>query len=158
MQYEGRSTVYLADKELAQRLDDIRVRWGSVRDPASRVLRKVFRLTHARIRYRHHEAVNRVAPDLDQDAVHQGCWLAGQVAADRPMAEISDLVYVNDHVVLIPLADILLRARDGETWTWTDNGTGILTAVTSQEAVDQARMTKAMTRREEARKDRGEPP
>ena len=117
-----------------------------MRDPSSRVLRKVFRLAHTRIRYRHHEAVTRVAPDPDQDAVHQGCWLAGQVAADRAMSEVADLVFVDDHVVPVSLPDILLRARDGETWTWTDRGTGTLTAVTSQEAVDQARMEQALTR------------
>ena len=48
LQYEGPSTIYVADKELAGRLDDIRVKWGSVKDPASRVLRKVFRITHMR--------------------------------------------------------------------------------------------------------------
>ena len=78
LQYDGPSTIYVADKELAERLDNRRVRWGSVKDPATRVLRKVVRITHARIRYKHHEAVNRVGPDPEQDAVHQGCWLAGQ--------------------------------------------------------------------------------
>ena len=74
IQYEGPRTIYVADKELASRLDNRQVHWGSVKDPASRILRKVFRLTHTRIRYKHHEAVNRVTPDPDQDMVHQGSW------------------------------------------------------------------------------------
>ena len=115
LQYDGPSTIYLADKELAERLDNRRVRWGSVRDPASRVLRKVYRITHARIQYKHHEAVNRVGPDPEQDAVHQGCWLAGQVAAGRAMEELSDIILVDDHVVPVSMPDILLRARDGDT-------------------------------------------
>ena len=115
LQYDGPSTIYLADKELAERLDNRWVRWGSVRDPASRVLRKVFRIAHGRIKYKHHEAVNRVGPDPEQDAVHQGCWLAGQVAAGRAMEELSDIFLVDDHVAPVSLPDILLRARDGDT-------------------------------------------
>ena len=157
LQYDGPSTIYLADKELAERLDNRRVRWGSVRDPASRVLRKVFRLAHERIRYRHHEAVNRVDPDPEQDAVHQGCWLAGQVAAGRPMEELSDVILVDDHVVTVALQDILLRERDGDTWTWAEKGSGALTLISSQEAADQARMEMALASREEARRARGEP-
>ena len=71
----------------------------------------------ARIRYKHHETVDRVTPDPDKDAVHQGVWLAGQVAAGSPVNELTDIVYLNDHVVRMSLPDILLRARYGETWT-----------------------------------------
>ena len=99
LQYEGPSTIYVADKELAERSDNRRVRWGSVIVPASRVLRKVFHITHVRIRYKHHEAVNQVGPDPEQDAVHKGCWLAGQVAAVHAMGELSDILVVDDHVV-----------------------------------------------------------
>ena len=100
----------------------------------------MFRITHGRINYKHHETVNRVGPDPEQDAVHQGCWLAGQVAAGRAMEELSDIILVDDHVVPVSLSDILLRARDGATWTWTDKGSGKLTVLSSQETVDQARM------------------
>ena len=121
LQFEGPSTIYVADKELAERLDNRRVRWGSVKDSASRVLRKVFRTTRTRIRYKHHEAVNRVGPDPEQDAVHQGCWLAGQESTARAMDELTDIILVDDHVVQLFLSDVLLRARDdGDTWTWTD--------------------------------------
>ena len=96
-------------------------------------------------------------PDPDEDAIHQGIWLVGQVAVGRPMAELTDIVYVNDHVVLVSLPDIKLRARDGETWAWRDTATGALTLCTSQEAVDQVRMVKALARREAARQERGDP-
>ena len=72
------------------------------------------------------------------------------------MEELSDIVLVNDHVVPVSLSDILLKARDGDTWTWTEKGSGKLTLISSQEAVDQARMEKVFARREEARRARGE--
>ena len=52
------------------------------------------------------------------------------------MTELTDIVFVNDHVVPVSLPDMLLRARDGETWAWTDTATGALTLQTSQKAVD----------------------
>ena len=55
------------------------------------------------------------------------------------------------------MPDILLRAQDGETWTWTDTGSGALTLITSQEAVNRARMEMALPRREAARHERGDP-
>ena len=73
----------------------------------------MFRIDHGRIRYKHHDAVNQVTPDPDQDAVHQGCWLAGQVAAVRAMKDLTDILLVDDHVVPLSLPDHLLRARDG---------------------------------------------
>ena len=85
LQYEGSSTIYVADKELASRLDNRKVRWGSVKDPAFRALRKVFRLVHTRIPYKHLDAVSRVTLDQDQDVVHKESWLAEQVAAAREM-------------------------------------------------------------------------
>ena len=115
LQYEGPSTIYVSDSDLASRLYNRRVKWGSAKDLASRVLREVFRLAAGRIRYKHHEAVDLVAPDPDKNAIHQGLWLAGQVAAGRPMTELTGIVFVNDHVVPVSLPDILLRACDGET-------------------------------------------
>ena len=60
VQYEGLSTIYVSARELANRLDNRRVRWGKMKDPASRVLRKVFKIAAAMVQYKHHEAVNRV--------------------------------------------------------------------------------------------------
>ena len=65
---------------------------------------------------------------------------------------------MNDHVVPVSLPYILLRARDGEAWAWTGTATGALTLSTSQEAVDQVRMEKALARREAARHERGDLP
>ena len=84
--------------------------------------------------------------------------MVGQVAVGRPMAELTDIVHVNDHVAPVSLPDILPRARDGETWSWTDSATGALTPSMSQEVVDQVRIVKALVRREAARHDRGDPP
>ena len=156
--YEGPSTIYVSDSKLAGKLDNRQVKWGSVKDPATRVLRKVHRMAASRIKYKHQEAVDRMAPDPDEDTIHLGVWLAGQVAAGRPMSELSDIVYVNDHVVPVSLPDILLRARDGETWTWTDTVAGALSLLTSQEAIDQVRIEMALTRREAARHERSNPP
>ena len=72
------------------------------------------------------------------------------------MEESSDIILVDDHVVTVALTDILLRARDGDTWTWTEKGSGALTMISSQEAADQARMEMALSSREEARRERGE--
>ena len=74
------------------------------------------------------------------------------------MSELSDIVYFNDHEMPMSLLDILLRARDGETWTWADTATGALSLITSQEAVDQVRIVKALARREAARHERGDQP
>ena len=142
LQSEGSSTIQVSDRELADHLDNRRV--GSVKVPASRVLQKEFRLAAVRVRHKHHEASNHVATDPDQDTVRQGNWLAEQVAAGRPMSELTDIVFVNGHVVPLTLPDILLRARDGETWAWTDTATGALTRQTSQEAIDQARTEKPL--------------
>ena len=102
LQYEGLSTIYASDSALVSKLDNRQVKWGSVKDPATRVLRKVYRMAAGRIKYKHHETVDRMAPDPDKDAIHQGVWLAGQVAAGRPLSELSDIVYVNDHAAPSP--------------------------------------------------------
>ena len=60
---------------LASKLDNMQVKWGSVKDPATRVLRKVYRMAAGRIKYKHHETVDRMAPDPDKDVIHQGVWL-----------------------------------------------------------------------------------
>ena len=122
LQYDGPSTIYVADKELAGWLDNIRVKWGSVKDPASRVLRMVFRKTHARIRYEHHEAINRVGPDPEQDVVHQGCWLAGQVAAGQAMEELSSALGSRSRRALV----LVGHATAGERWGYLDmDGQGL---------------------------------
>ena len=60
------------------------------------------------------------------------------------MAELADIVYINDHVVPVSLPDILLRARDGETWTETETASGAITLHTTHEAIDQVRMERAL--------------
>ena len=65
---------------------------------------------------------------------------------------------LTDIVVAVSLPDILLRARDGKTWTWTDTATGALSPLTSQDAIDQVRVEKALVRREASRHERGDPP
>ena len=50
LQYEGPSTIYVSHSDLTSHLDNKRVEWGSVNDPATRVLRKVYRLAAGRIR------------------------------------------------------------------------------------------------------------
>ena len=122
-----------------------------MKDPATRVLRKVYSMAAGRIKYRHHETVDRMAPDPGKDAIHQGVWLAGQIAAGRPMSELADILYVNDHVVPVSMPDILLRARDGKTWTWTDTVSGALSLIARQEVVDQAHMEMVLARREATR-------
>ena len=42
------------------------------------------------------------------------------------MEEQSDIILVDDHVVPVSLPDILLRARDDDTWTWTEKGSGLV--------------------------------
>ena len=54
------------------------------------------------------------------------------------MEVLTDILLVDDHVVQLSLPDVLLRARDGDTWTWTEKGTGTLSMISSQEAVEQA--------------------
>ena len=48
--HEGPSTIYVSDRVLAEKLDNRQVKWGSVKDPATRVPRKVYRMAAARIR------------------------------------------------------------------------------------------------------------
>ena len=50
LQYEGPSTIYVSDSDLASRLDNWQVKWGIMK-PATRVLRKVYCLAADRIRY-----------------------------------------------------------------------------------------------------------
>ena len=47
--HEGPSTIYVSDRLLAEKLDQKQVKWSSVKDPASRVLRKVYRMAANRI-------------------------------------------------------------------------------------------------------------
>ena len=70
------------------------------------------------------------------------------MAVARAMDERTDIILVNDPEGPFLLPDLLLQARDGDTWSRTDTGTGILTLVTSQEA------WKALVRREDTHKER----